>query len=167
MTVLGLKVGGVTASARASTVVPATADAVFGTLTDIARLPEWNGAMTSVIDQPESLETGSEWVVEFHALGQTWRSRSVVEEIDPACRRFVYRSGTDDGNPSYAKWVWEVTDDGTGSRVTVTWALHPATFWRRVLLVRIRARQLARTEIPASLTALARAVLDVQPTDGG
>jgi hypothetical protein len=48
----------------------------------------------------------------------------------------------------------------------VTWELHPATFWRRVLLVRIRARQLSRTEIPASLAALARAVLDVHPADG-
>jgi hypothetical protein len=48
----------------------------------------------------------------------------------------------------------------------VPWELHPATFWRRVLLVRIRARQLARNEIPASLAALARAALDVQPADG-
>ena len=155
-----------TGSAHASAVVPATADAVFGTLTDIARLPEWNGAMTSVIEQPDRLETGSEWVVEFHALGQTWRSRSVVEEIDRAGRRFVYRSGTDDGNPSYARWTWEVTDGGGGSRVSVTWELHPATFWRRVLLARIRARQLARTEIPASLAALASAVLAVHPADG-
>ena len=155
-----------TGSAHASTVVPATADAVFTTLTDIARLPEWNDAMTWVIDRPDRLETGSQWVVEFHALGQTWRSRSVVEELDLPGRKFAYRSGTDDGNPSFARWTWEVTDDGARSRVTVTWALHPATFWRRVLLARIRARQLARTEIPASLAALARAVLDVQPADG-
>lgn len=155
-----------TGSAHASTFVPATPDAVFGTLIDIARLPEWNGAMTSVIAQPDRLETGSEWVVEFHALGQTWRSRSVAEEIDLAGRRFVYRSGTDDGNPSYARWTWEVADDAGGSRVTVTWELRPVTFWRRVLLARIRARQLARTEVPASLAALARAVLDVQPADG-
>lgn len=155
-----------TGSAHASTVVAATADALFGTLIDIARLPEWNDVMTSVIEKPERLEVGAEWLVEFHALGQTWRSRSVVEEIDRAGRQFVYRSGTDDGNPSYARWTWEVTDDGAGSRVTVTWDLRPATFWRRVLLVHIRARQLARTEIPASLDALARAAVAVQPADG-
>lgn len=153
-----------TGSANASTTIPATADAVFETLTDIARLPEWNGAMTSVIEQPDRLAPGSEWVVEFHALGQTWRSRSIVEEFDLAERTFVYRSATDDGNPSYARWTWNVADDGAGSRVSVTWALHPATFWRRVLLARIRARQLARTEIPGSLAALARAVLDTTDT---
>ena len=140
---------------HATTVVPVAADAVFRTLTDIARLPEWNSAMMSVVEQPERLEVGREWTVEFHALGQTWRSRSTVEELDTAARRFAYRSGTDDDNPSYASWTWQVADDPAGSRVTVRWTLHPATFWRRALLARIRGRQLARTEIPASLAALA------------
>lgn len=143
------------ATAQASTVVPAAPDAVFATLTNISGLPAWNAAMTSVVDQPAKLEVGAEWVVEFHALGQSWRSRSTVEELDAIGRRFAYRSGTDDGNPSYARWRWDVTDDPAGSRVTVTWELHPVTFWRRMLLARIRARQLARTEIPTSLAALA------------
>jgi hypothetical protein len=69
----------------------------------------------------------------------------------------VYRSATDDGNPSYAHWAWDVADDPGGSRVTVSWDVHPVTFWRRVLLARIRARQITRTEIPASLEALALA----------
>jgi hypothetical protein len=135
-------------------------------LTDIARLPEWNDVMTSVIEKPDRLAVGAEWLVEFHALGQTWRSRSIAEEIDLEARRFAYRSSTEDGNPSYARWTWEVSDRANGSQVTVSWELHPVTFWRRVLLVHIRARQLARNEIPASLAALARAVLDVQPADG-
>ena len=152
-------------SSSASTVVSAPADAVFATLTDIARLPEWNAVMTSVIDRPDRLEVGAEWLVEFHALGQTWRSRSIVEDHDVAARRFAYRSGTDDGNPSYARWSWRVDDDGAGSRVTVTWDLRPVTFWRRVLLAHIRARQLARTEVPASLAALARAASVTQATE--
>lgn len=155
-----------TGSASASHVVPASTDAVFATLIDIARLPEWNDVMTAVIEQPERLEVGAQWLVEFHALGQTWRSRSTVEELDVAGRRFVYRSGTDDGNPSFARWTWTVADDGAGSRVTVAWELRPVTFWRRVLLARIRARQLARNEIPASLAALARAVASTQPAEG-
>lgn len=141
----------------ASAIVPASPDAVFRTLTDIARLPAWNSRMTSVIDQPANLEAGVEWVVEFHVLGQSWQSRSTVDELDVAARRFAYRSRTDDGNPSEARWTWEVADDPAGSRVTVTWSLHPASFWRRVLLGRIRARQLARTEVPTSLAALAAA----------
>jgi hypothetical protein len=71
-------------------------------------------------------------------------------------RVFAYRSGTDDGNPSYAIWRWVVEDasDG-GSKVTVSWDLNPATFWRRLLLARVRARQLRR-EVPASIDSLAR-----------
>jgi uncharacterized protein YndB with AHSA1/START domain len=134
--------------------VAANPDAVFRTLTDIAGLPSWNARMASVIDQPSALEVGAEWVVEFHVLGRTWRSRSTVEELDVALRRFAYWSRTDDGNPSYGRWAWQVAEDPAGSRVTVAWELHPVTFWRRVLLGRIRARQLARTEIPASLAAL-------------
>ena len=155
------------ATAEVSRVVPAAPDAVFATLTDLAGLPAWNAAMTSVVDQPTKLEVGAEWVVEFHVLGRSWRSRSRVEELDVARRRFAYRSATDDGNASWADWVWEVTDDPGGSRVTVAWELHPLTFWRRVLLARVRARQLARTEVPASITALAavaeRAVTEPPP----
>jgi len=136
----------------------ASADAAFATLIDIARLPEWNTAMTSVVEQPDRLEVGAEGVVEFRVLGRTWRSRSTVEDLDVAGHRFVYRSGTDDGNPSYARWAREVTEDPAGSRVMVSWTLHPVTFWRRMLLVRIRGRQLARTELPASLAALAPSV---------
>ena len=145
------------ATGHASAVVSASPGAVLAILTDIGRLPSWNESMTSVIDEPPVLEVGAEWVVEFHVLGRTWRSRSTVEELDIASRRFAYRSRTDDGNPSDARWTWEVAEDPAGSRVSVTWELHPVTFWRRVLLGRIRAWQLARTELPASLAALAAA----------
>ena len=116
------------------------------------------GRATIRAERPDdALYLEAEWVVEFRALGQKWRSRSTVEELDAAHRRFVYRSRTDDGNPSYGRWTWEVAVDPAGSRVTVTSELHPVTFWRRVHLGRIRARQLARTELPASLAALASA----------
>jgi uncharacterized protein YndB with AHSA1/START domain len=138
--------------------VPGTPNEVFAFLTDLDRLPQWNAIMTSVVERPETLAPGAEWVVEFKAMGNTWRSRSWVEELDPARRVFAYRSGTDDGNPSYAIWRWEVeaAPEG-GSRIMVSWDLNPATFWRRVLLSRIRARQL-RGEVPASIDALARAL---------
>jgi uncharacterized protein YndB with AHSA1/START domain len=145
-------------AAEASMVMPATADVVFATVTDIGRLPEWNARITSVVEAPAALTIGAQWVVELHALGQTWRSRSTLEDLDVPARRFAYRAMTDDGNPSYAQWTWTVAETSSGSRATVAWTLHPATFWRRVLLARIRARQLARTELPASLAALASLV---------
>lgn len=141
-----------------STVVAAPPSTVFTTLIDIDGLPAWNEVMTAVVESPLRLEVGAEWVVEFRVLGRSWRSRSTVEELDPVRRRFAYRSRTDDGNPSDAKWAWQVDDDAAGARVTVSVELRPVTFWRRVLLVRVRSRQLARSELPASLAALAAQV---------
>ena len=141
--------------------VDVAADAVFATLTDLDRLPDWNDAIAAVVDRPERLEPGAEWVVKMHALGQSWASRSKAVDYDLAARRFRYRSGTDDGNPSWADWTWTVSAiDATRSRVTVSWELHPATFWRRVLLVRIRSRQLRNRELPASLSRLAEAAAE-------
>lgn len=131
---------------------------VFACLSDIDRLPDWNANITKVLDGPDAIIPGAEWVVEMKALGNSWPSRSKVQEYDPTARVFGYRSCTDDGNPSYAIWRWVVEPAAEGaSRVTVSWDLKPATFWRRVLLARIRAHQLRR-EVPASIDALARAL---------
>jgi uncharacterized protein YndB with AHSA1/START domain len=133
-------------------------DAVFATVTDLDRLSEWNSHVTAVTACPDHLETDAEWVVQMHAMGQTWASRSTVLEYKPVERHFRYRSCTDDGNPSWAEWASTVTPVGDGqSRVVVSWELHPQTFWRRALLARIRARQLRRGELPHSLTRLAEA----------
>ena len=126
-------------------------------LTDIPGLPTWNRAITRTVDVPAELTEGVEWVVELSALGQRWHSRSHVLELDRQAGVLAYRSCTDDGNPSYAQWRWEVRPQLQGSDVTVTWSLHPQTFWRRVLMARIRERQLAHGEVPASLVALEQA----------
>jgi hypothetical protein len=136
---------------------------VFAIITDISGLPGWNTVITSVVERPDELVPGAEWVVELRAMGQRWRSRSTLVDLDPVGRRFAYRSATDDGNPSWADWAWTVADDPQGSRVTITLELHPVTFWRRVLLAKVRARQLARTELPRSLAALATAARSEAP----
>jgi hypothetical protein len=134
--------------------VAARPDEVFELISDPVRLPEWNRAIVGVIDVPDKLRPGDQWVVQLSALGQSWASRSTVVDIDRQARHFAYRSQTDDGNPSHADWAWQVSDAPGGCEVTVSCALHPATFWRRVLLVRVRAWQLQRRELPASLLAL-------------
>lgn len=138
--------------------VSAAPDAVFALATDVVRLPQWNRAVTRVLEAPAVLEPGAEWVVMVKPAGwPSWPSRSRVREIDQAGRAFAYRSQTDDGNPSYSDWRWHVAPEaGGGSRVTVSWELHPQTFWRRHLFARLRRRSLAKTEVPASVAALAR-----------
>jgi uncharacterized protein YndB with AHSA1/START domain len=135
--------------------VAAPPDEVFALITTPERLPEWNAAIVGVVNAPEHMAPGSEWVAQLTAMRQSWESRATVLEHDPYSRHFAYRSQTDDGNPSYADWSWQVTDAPLGCEVAVTFALHPVTFWRRVLFARIRASQLRRREIPASLRTLA------------
>jgi hypothetical protein len=84
-----------------------------------------------------------------------WISRSTVVEHDPESMVFAFRSGTDDGNPSYAEWRWSVTADGDGTILEVSWRLCPRTALRRWLLAPYRARRLRR-EVPTSLADLAR-----------
>ena len=142
--------------------VAARPDEVFALITAPERLTEWNEAIVQVLDAPEQLSPGAEWVVQLSALGQSWPSRSSVVVIDRQARHFAYRSQTDDGNPSYADWSWKVADDPGGCEVTVSCTLYPATFWRRVLLSKIRSWQLRRRELPASLRALASSATSVR-----
>jgi uncharacterized protein YndB with AHSA1/START domain len=142
----------------ATTRVTARPDEVFDLITDIDRLPEWNACIESVVEEPPSLVAGTEWVVKMHVSGMPrWDSRSELVELDREARRFAYRSQSDDGNPSFIIWTWEVSASDSGSDVTVRWDGHPQTFWRRVLFSRIRHHQLDK-EVPSSLVALATTV---------
>ena len=139
--------------------VDASPEDVFNVLVDPARLPDWNRAIRRVVEAPSVLTADAEWVVELHVLGRTWHSRSRVLRLDPVARTFTHRSQTDDGNPSYADWTWTVTSQPNGgSLVSVSFELAPKTFWRRVLFVHVRRRQLATQEVPRSLDRLAAAV---------
>ena len=142
----------------ATTRVHARPDEVFNLITDVDRLPDWNACIESVVDQPPSLTTGAEWVVKMHVSGMPrWDSRSQLVELDRKAGRFVFRSQSDDGNPSFIIWTWEVSGVDGAAEVTVRWDGHPQTFWRRVLFSRIRHRQLGK-EVPTSLEAFAIAV---------
>jgi polyketide cyclase/dehydrase/lipid transport protein len=154
--------GAVALTGTVSEVVAVPAGQFFALVCDIDRLPEWNAILQAVLERPPAMTPDAEWVVELRAMGNRWRSRSRVLELDDAGRRLVYRSETDDGNPSYAVWSWGVDGDGASSRVTVRWELHPKTFWRRVLLSRVRNRQL-RNEVRASIHAAAQAAVGGAP----
>ncbi|MFF2502692.1 SRPBCC family protein [Streptomyces sp. NPDC058067] len=132
-------------------------DDVFALVTDLDRLPEWNRAVTEVLDRPAALAPGAEWVVRVRPAGlPSWRSRSWLEELDPQRRVFRHRSKADDKNPSHAEWLWQVDEEPEGSRLTVSWELHPMTAGRKFLAAPLRGRMLVTSEVPDSLAALAR-----------
>ena len=132
----------------------APAHVVFDLLTDVARLPEWNAHVERVLEPPAApLAEGVEWVILMHALGRRWPSRSRVSVLDPGALRFEHTSRSDDGNPSFALWSWQVTARPNGCELAVMWAGQPKTFWRRALLARVRAPALRR-EVQSSLAGI-------------
>jgi uncharacterized protein YndB with AHSA1/START domain len=137
--------------------VAAPPDEVFALVTDVARLPQWNEAITEIVEDPGPLTVGAEWKVRMRAMGSSWVSRSQVTAIDAASRRFAYRSQTDDGNPSFSDWEWTIEPAGDGARVTLAADLNPRTFWRKHLIVKIR-RPALRKEMAASIAAISSAL---------
>ena len=136
--------------------VDAAPEAVFGLITDLDRLPEWNDAIESVEEKPSALSEGAEWLVVMHPPHlPRWKSRSTVEEIDPVAHRFAYRTVNADGNPSYALWRWEVEPMDAAAQVTVSWDVFLKTVDRKLLAGPLRRRGLRR-EVAASMPALER-----------
>jgi uncharacterized protein YndB with AHSA1/START domain len=134
--------------------IAADPEAVFDLVTDLDRLPEWNATVDQITERPASLAVGAEWVAVMHPRrSPSWKSRSTVEDIDRDRRCFVYKSRNEDGNPSYARWTWEVVPAGDDAEVTVRWAVYLKTLDRKLIAAPIRRRGLAR-EVPASLDAL-------------
>jgi hypothetical protein len=132
----------------------AAPDGVFAALVDVACLPEWNARVHHVIENPASpIVEGSEWVVQMRASGGRWPSRARALVVDPGAHRFEHESRSDDGNPSSALWSWQVTPVDGGSELTVTWAVYPRTWGRRLLGARIRRPALVH-EVRASLAGL-------------
>ncbi|MGW9213734.1 SRPBCC family protein [Embleya sp. NPDC055664] len=151
--------GGPVFSGSATASFTATPRAVFDLVTDVRRLPEWNAAITKVLERPAILEPGAEWLVVVKPAGMpSWRSRSRLTAIDAVHGVFRHRSATDDGNPGYVEWNWQVVEEAAATRLTVEWTLHPRTFWRKRLFAPWRARVLRTREVPDSLTALRRAL---------
>jgi uncharacterized protein YndB with AHSA1/START domain len=143
-----------TATAR----IDATPKTVFDFITDVNRLPEWNGAIEHVVERPPSLEEGATWTVKMHPPRMpSWGSISKVENMDRDRLRFAYETRNTDGNPSYAKWSWDVVERGNGSEVSVRWDCYLATPDRRFLAGPLRKRGLAR-EVPQSLANLTTAI---------
>ena len=127
---------------------------VFGLVTDLDRLPEWNRRIAAVLDTPAALVPGSEWTVRMHVpIVGRWKSRSTLAQFDPDRLLFAYTSKRVDNNPTDGTWTWQLTPVDDGTRVDVCWEGHPRTFVRKVVAAPIRSRQL-HDEVAHSLQTL-------------
>jgi uncharacterized protein YndB with AHSA1/START domain len=133
--------------------VKASADEVFDLISNFDRLPEWNRAIERVVERPAALTPGAEWIVVMHPPGMpSWKSRSHLEEIEPGTR-FAYRSHSDDANPSYARWQWDIAPTHEEVQITVSWDGYPKTIGRKLIAAPLRRRMLER-EVAASLDTI-------------
>ena len=132
----------------------ASAPDVFHLLVNVDQLPEWNAHVHHVIERPPGpLAADVEWVIQMRAMGGRWPSRARALTVDRAALSFEHRSCSDDGNPSYAIWSWRVRPSENGSTLTVTWAVYPRSFWRKLLIARARRPVLAQ-EVRESLAGI-------------
>jgi hypothetical protein len=141
--------------------VDASPDQMFGVITDISRLPQWNRRIDHVVEAPDALGDDVEWVVQMRVNGARWNSRAHLEELDASAGRFRYVSRTDDNNPSRAHWSWQLVPADDGTEVTVSWELQPRTFFRERIAAPMRNRQLER-EVRESIHAAASAAVQSQ-----
>jgi hypothetical protein len=105
---------------------------------------------------------GTTRVVELRVMGLHRASQARVTAIDAQQYRFEHTS-RNDGNASFTLRTWQVKPLGTNrSEVQVSWSGNPRSFWRRLLIARVRRPQLA-DEVQVSLAVLAEQFNAISP----
>lgn len=84
---------------------------VWAVITDFARLPEWNQAITQVARQPDR-DGKAVWKENYGGFNAT----VVSAVVEPPTR--LVREILPEG-PFYGSWTWELAPDGGGTRLTI------------------------------------------------
>ena len=100
-------------AAAVSATIPAAPEAVWAALTDVVAYPRWRGDVTSV----EMLPADSGHVA-WREQGKNGAISYVITEAEPP-RGLVTRI-SDKSLPFGGTWEYDVTPDGSGSRVRIT-----------------------------------------------
>jgi uncharacterized protein YndB with AHSA1/START domain len=97
---------------RAETTIAASPEAVWQVLGDVRRMPGLAPELVRMIPlKPGGLRAGQWYLGVNRRKGVVWPTRSVVAAVDPA------RTVAWDTRSSGARWIWELSPDGTGTRV--------------------------------------------------
>jgi uncharacterized protein YndB with AHSA1/START domain len=97
---------------RVEDVIEAPPEQVWTLLTDFSRMPDWSPELVRMVPlKPGGLRVGQWYLGINRRKAVVWPTRSVVAVVDPG-RRLVW-----DTRSSGARWVWELTPEGGGTRV--------------------------------------------------
>jgi uncharacterized protein YndB with AHSA1/START domain len=97
---------------RAETVIDAPPETVWAVLGDVRRMPELSPELVRMVPlKGGGLRPGQWYLGVNRRKAVLWPTRSVVTEVEPA-RKVVWDTRT-----SGARWIWELTPEGEGTRV--------------------------------------------------
>ena len=97
---------------RAEAYVEAPPAQVWAVLTDFSRMPDWSPELVRMVPlKGGGLRVGQWYLGINRRKAVVWPTRSVVAQVEPG------RVLTWDTTSSGARWIWELTPDGAGTRV--------------------------------------------------
>lgn len=97
---------------RAEVTIAAPPTTVWAALTDLRRMPEWSPELLRMVPlKPGGLKVGQQYLGINRRKAVVWPTRSVVSALEPE-RRLAW-----DTRSSGARWIYELSPDGTGTRV--------------------------------------------------
>ena len=97
---------------RAETTIDAPPGRVWATLTDFRRMSEWSPELVRMMPIGRGgLRVGRQYVGINRRKAAIWPTRSVVAVLEPE------RSLAWDTRSSGARWIYELSPEGTGTRV--------------------------------------------------
>jgi uncharacterized protein YndB with AHSA1/START domain len=97
---------------RAETTIAAPPEAVWAVLGDVRRMPELSPELVRMVPlKPGGLRPGQWYLGVNRRKAVLWPTRSVVSDVDPG------HTVAWDTRSSGARWIWELTPEGSGTRV--------------------------------------------------
>ena len=97
---------------RAETVIDAPPEAVWAVLGDVRRMPELSPELVRMIPLKSGGLRPGQWYLGLNRRKAVlWPTRSVVTDVEKS-RKVVWDTRT-----SGARWIWELTPEGEGTRV--------------------------------------------------
>ena len=97
---------------RAETTIAAPPAKVWAALTDLSNMPDWSPELIKMLPlKPGGLKVGQQYLGLNRRKAVIWPTRSVVAQVEPE------KALAWDTKSSGARWIYELSPDGAGTRV--------------------------------------------------